>query len=79
MKKMFDGIEVNFIGIDDVADNEPKNYVEYVRLNKKTSDPIKSITVTKCNDGMVDVDYALQGPKFERIRRITGRDACKVA
>ena len=72
MTKFFDGVEVKFIGIDDVTDDEPKNYVEYVRSNLSNPDPIKSITVTQCSDGLVDVDYLLQGPKFERIRRITG-------
>ena len=70
MTTIFDGVEISFVGIEDVTEDEPRNYVEYVR--SKTSDPVKSITVTQCNDGMVDVDYKLQGPKFERIRRITG-------
>ena len=70
MIKKFDGIEIKFIGIEDVTEDEPKNYVEYVR--SRTTDPIKSISVIQCDDGMVDVNYELQGPKFERIRRITG-------
>jgi len=70
MVSTFDGVEVSFIGINDVTENEPKNYVEYVRA--QTSDPIKSIQVVQCDDGMVDVNYELQGEKFERIRRITG-------
>ena len=77
MVKVFDGIEVKFVNIDDVTDDEPKNYVEYVR--NRTTDPIKSIEVVQCDDGMVDVNYELQSEKFERIRRITGRDARKVA
>ena len=77
MIKVFDGIEVKFVNIDDVTDDEPKNYVEYVR--NRTTDPIKSIEVVQCDDGMVDVNYELQSEKFERIRRITGRDARKVA
>ena len=66
----FDGVEVSFVGINDVTENEPQNYVEYVRA--QTNDPIKSIKVVQCDDGMVDVNYELQGEKFERIRRITG-------
>ena len=66
----FDGVEVSFVGINDITENEPQNYVEYVRA--KTNDPIKSIQVVQCDDGMVDVNYELQGEKFERIRRITG-------
>ena len=66
----FDGVEVSFVGINDITENEPQHYVEYVRA--QTNDPIKSIKVVQCDDGMVDVNYELQGEKFERIRRITG-------
>ena len=67
----FDNVEVSFIGINDVTADEPKNYVDYVR--SRTDYPVKSIQVIQCDDGKVDVKYELQGAKFERIRRITGR------
>ena len=70
MTTIFDGVEVNFVGITDVTEDDSQKYVEYVRSN--TTEPVTSITVTQCDDGMVDVDYKLQGPKVERIRRITG-------
>lgn len=70
MTTVFDGVEVKFVGINDVTEDEPKNYVDYVR--ERVSDPVKAITITQCDDGLVDVDYTLQGEKFERIRRITG-------
>ena len=70
MVKVVDNVEVTFIGIDDVTEDEPQNYIDYVRA--KTKDPIKSIKVIQCDDGMVDVNYELQSEKFERIRRITG-------
>ena len=70
MVSTFDGVEVSFVGINDITENEPKHYVEYVRA--KTNDPIKSIRVVQCDDGMVDFNYELQGERFERIRRITG-------
>ena len=70
MVKVVDNVEVTFIGIDDVTEDEPQNYIDYVRA--KTNDPIKSIKVVQCEDGMVDVNYELRGEKFERIRRITG-------
>jgi len=70
MVKVFDGIEVTFVNIDDVTEKEPQHYVEYVRT--RTTDPVKSIKVVQCDDGMIDVNYELQGEKFERIRRITG-------
>ena len=65
-----DGVEVKFIGIDDATRDEAKNYVEYVRARVK--EPLQTITVTTCEDGMVDVHYNARGDKFERIRRITG-------
>ncbi len=70
MIKFYDGVELTFVGFDDVGDNEPKNYVDYVRTN--TCDPVSAIEVVLCQDGMVDLNYRLQGEKFERIRRITG-------
>lgn len=36
------------------------------------ADNIKSIKVTLCDDGKVDLSYVAHGQKFERIRRITG-------
>ena len=36
------------------------------------TNPLKSIVVKLCDDGKVDIDYTLQGEKFERIRRVTG-------
>ncbi len=65
-----EGINVKFEGLEDVSETEARNYVNYVR--ERTDEPIKSIVVKQCGDGKVDVDYTLQGEKFERIRRITG-------
>ena len=65
-----DGVEVKVIGLENFTEDEAKNYVDYVR--ERTSDPLKSIEVKMCDDGKVDVNYKLQGEKFERIRRITG-------
>ena len=70
MTTVYDGVEVSFVGINDVTEYEPENYVNYVR--SRTTDPIKSINVIQCEDGKVDVNYELEGEKFERIRRITG-------
>ena len=64
------GIPVKFNWINDATEREAENYVDYV--SQRVEYPVKSITVTQCDDGMVDVDYEMQGPKFERIRRITG-------
>ena len=65
-----DGVNVKFIGIDDGTREEAANYVAYVR--GRVSEPVKTISVKLCDDGMVDVSYTARGEKFERIRRITG-------
>ena len=65
-----DGVKVNFVGIDDATREEAANYVAYVR--GRVSEPVKTISVKLCDDGLVDVSYAARGEKFERIRRITG-------
>ena len=74
------GIVVSFIGIDDATEQEAKNYIEFVKENifMLAQDKITSIIVSAngydISNGcdMVDVSYQIQGPKFERIRRITG-------
>ena len=68
-----DNVPVVFIGINDATEEEAQNYVDYVRQHKTNSEPVVSITVTYCGDDTVDVEYVLQSEKFERIRRITGR------
>ena len=65
-----DGVHVTLIGLDNVTADEPKHYVEYVK--QRVKERLRRIEVTACSDGSVDVSYELQGPKFERIRRITG-------
>ena len=65
-----DGVKVNFVGIDDATREEAQNYVAYVR--ERVSDPLKTINVKMCDDGLVDVSWTARGEKFERIRRITG-------
>ena len=65
-----DGVNVKFFGIEDATREEAANYVAYVR--GRVSEPLKTISVKLCDDGMVDVSYTARGEKFERIRRITG-------
>ena len=50
--------------------DEMENYVNYVR--ERVKDPVHSITVKTCDDGLVDVNYNAHAIPFERIRRITG-------
>ncbi|MBQ3725730.1 MAG: hypothetical protein II902_01530 [Selenomonadaceae bacterium] len=65
-----DGVNVKFVRFDDGTREEAANYVAYVR--GRVNEPVKTITVKLCDDGMVDVSYTARGEKFERIRRITG-------
>ena len=65
-----EGVEVKVIGLDDFTAEEAQKYIDYVK--ERVDDQLKSIEVKLCDDGKLDVDYTLQGEKFERIRRITG-------
>ena len=65
-----EGVEVKVIGLDDFTVEEAQKYIDYVK--ERVENPLKSIEVHLCDDGKIDVDYTLQGEKFERIRRITG-------
>ena len=49
--------------------SELENYVKYVQ--ERVPDVFR-IKVSLCEDGCVDLDWAQETIKFERIRRITG-------
>lgn len=66
-----DGVTVT-TNLEDFSEDEARKYIHYVEENKTCSDPLEEIEVKLCDDGKIDVDYKLQGQKFERIRRITG-------
>ena len=67
------GVSVHFDeNITDASEGEAKSYVEYIKANILAAPLLRSIDVTLCDDGLVDVNYTLQAEKFERIRRITG-------
>jgi len=78
---LVDGVKVSMIDVSDISENEPKNYVDYVRENAKVPSGyrLNKIIVSANPDGTVTLNWELAGAKFERIRRITGRDARKVA
>ena len=65
-----EGVEVKVMGLDDFTEQDAQKYINYVK--ERVTAPVKRIEVKLCDDGKVDVDYTLQGEKFERIRRITG-------
>ena len=55
---------------------EAQKYVDYVK--ERVDNPLKSIDIKLCDDGKLDLNYTLQGEKFERIRRITGYRATRL-
>lgn len=63
-------IPVLFVNLPDATTKEARNYVDYVQARIKA--PLDNLVVKACNDGKVDVYYAGNGEKFERIRRVTG-------
>lgn len=71
---LIDDVAINFVGIADHTRQEAFGYLDYVRQNVclLAQDRITSITISGYDDGTVDIDFQIQGPKFERIRRITG-------
>ena len=69
---IIEGVEVKVCGLDDFTTEEAQKYIDFVK--ERVEDPLKSIEVKLCDDGKIDVDYTLQGEKFERIRRITGKE-----
>lgn len=68
--------DVNVSLSDGFKETDAAKYFDYVMKNIPPDElngaKLAEIDVTLCDDGKVDVDYTLQGEKFERIRRITG-------
>ena len=67
---LVNGIQVKVNGIPDVSEQEIVNYIGYVK--EQTHEPLKSLSISKADEGGVALDYVLRPQKFERIRRITG-------
>ena len=66
-----DNVEVTS-NLTDLTEDEVRKYIRYVDENKTDDIPLEKLEVKLCDDGKIDVNYTLQGRKFERIRRITG-------
>ena len=66
-----DNVEVTS-NLTDLTVDEVRKYIRYVDENKTDDIPLEKLEVKLCDDGKIDVNYTLQGRKFERIRRITG-------
>ena len=63
--------------IEDFTEDEARKYIDYVLANADVGAVggyVRKlvIDVKLCDDGKIDVNYELNGQKFERIRRITG-------
>ena len=67
---MIDGVKVEVFGVANFDREEAQRYIDYTRDH--TNEPLRKLTITAEPDGKLQVDYELRGPKFERIRRITG-------
>ena len=68
-----DGVRVTVQKLPDVTVNEAKNYLELLAKNVPEGSKLISLTIAKTgNDDHVALDYTLQNPPMERIRRITG-------
>lgn len=67
---IIDGVKVTADA--EFSAEELKYYVELVK-SKFKDDKILTLTVSLEADGRARLDYTRQGTRFERIRRITGR------
>ncbi len=67
---LVNGVNVKVNGLPDVSEQEIVNYIGYVK--EQTHEPLKSLSISKADEGGIALDYVLRPQKFERIRRITG-------
>lgn len=66
---IIDGVEVNVKGIE-MDETEIRRYIEHTHA--ETSEQLTALDISQTGEGKIALDYTLQPPKFERIRRITG-------
>lgn len=65
-----DGVEVCFP--TGMKSKEALSYVKHCKLGLKKYESLSELTIKLLDDGNVSLDYNVQQPKFQRIRRITG-------
>lgn len=65
------GTKVTVKGLEGVSEKEIIAYIDYIHKDHP-KDEIEALELSAADDGQVILDYTLQPPKFERIRRITG-------
>ena len=68
---MCDGVSITINGLDDVSEQEVRNYIRMVQ-EEHGKEKLSSVSIRDAGDGNVTVDYKYAPVKFERIRRITG-------
>ena len=79
MRKVLDNIQIVVNGCGDMQDKEIRAYVNKVRPEKGVVLKKLIITIMPDDPDNVILDWETDKKHFERIRRITGRDARKVA
>ena len=65
-------VNVTVTGLKDISQKEIESYISYVKAQEPTGGQLQHLTISSSEDGKIQLDYDLQAPKFERIRRITG-------
>ena len=79
MIKVVDDVKVHVVGANDMEDDEIREYTKIIK-SKENIEAVREYSITVFEDGHVTLDpIDVDVVKFERIRRITGRDASKVA
>ena len=79
LTKVVDEVKVNIIGCENMEDDEIREYTKLLRAKDNIA-LVREYNIIVADDGTVTIDpIDCEIVKFERIRRITGRDACKVA
>jgi len=66
-----DGTKVTVNGLQGVTEDEARAYIEHLR-KQYPHDTITTLEISAEEDGNVGLNYTVQPPKFQRIRRITG-------
>lgn len=74
IKKIIDEVNITIEGVDDISDDEIKQYIEYTNqtyINNPKHQTLTDLKLYFDNDD-VKIEYKASLTKFERIRRITG-------
>lgn len=72
---LIDGVEIAVNGFTDMEEQEIKKYISYIReqdTSEQKGGRLSKLTISPAPSGKIDLEYAFDMPKFERIRRITG-------